>query len=89
MSVPGIPYRGIRPFRYADHAIFFAREEETRELASLVSVYRGVLLYGDSGSGKSSLLNAGLMPILIERGFAPLRVRVQPRDGAELVKRGS
>ena len=29
-------------------------------MASLVSVYRGVLLYGDSGSGKSSLVNAGL-----------------------------
>jgi WD40 repeat protein len=44
-----------------------------------------VLLYGDSGAGKSSLLNAGLMPGLIERGFAPVRVRVQPREDAELV----
>ena len=85
MSVPRVPYRGICPFRYADHAIFFAREEETVELASLVSVYRGVLLYGDSGAEKSLLLNAGLMPLLIDRGFAPMRVRVQPREDAELV----
>jgi len=85
VSVPEVPYRGIHPFRYDDHPIFFAREEETVELAGLVSVYRGVLLYGDSGAGKSSLLNAGLMPLLIERGYAPVRVRVQPREDAELV----
>ena len=84
-AVPSIPYRGIQPFRYLDHAIFFAREEETRRLASLVSVYRGVLLYGDSGSGKSSLVNAGLIPEAIHLGFAPERLRVQPRASEELV----
>ncbi|MGP0052719.1 MAG: hypothetical protein ACLPZR_28310, partial [Solirubrobacteraceae bacterium] len=75
----------MRAFRYADRAIFFARDQETRDLASLVSVYRGVLLYGDSGAGKSSLLEAGLVPLMIERGFAPVRIRVQPREDAELV----
>jgi WD40 repeat protein len=54
-------------------------------LASLVSVYRGVLLYGDSGSGKSSLVNAGLIPEAIRLGFAPERLRVQPRTADELV----
>ena len=83
--LPAIPYRGIRPFRYIDHAIFFAREEETRRLASLVAVYRGVMLYGDSGDGKSSLINAGLLPEVIELGFRPERLRVQPRPGEEVV----
>ena len=54
-------------------------------MASLVSVYRGVLLYGDSGSGKSSLVNAGLIPEAIQLGFAPERLRVQPRASEELV----
>jgi hypothetical protein len=54
-------------------------------LASLVSVYRGVLLYGDSGSGKSSLVNAGLITEAIRLGLAPERLRVQPRASAELV----
>jgi WD40 repeat protein len=85
VAVPATPYRGIRPFRYADHAIFFAREEETRQLASLVAVYRGVFLYGDSGNGKSSLVNAGLLPQARRLGFEPVRVRVQPRAGEELV----
>jgi hypothetical protein len=83
--VPAVPFRGIQPFRYADHEIFFARERETRQLARLVDVYRGVFLYGDSGNGKSSLVNAGLLPWAREMGFEPVRVRVQPRVGDELV----
>jgi WD40 repeat protein len=83
--VPATPYRGIQPFRYVDHPIFFAREEETRHLASLVAVYRGVMLYGDSGTGKSSLINAGLLPGATRLGFHPERLRVQPRSGEELV----
>lgn len=43
------------------------------------------MLYGDSGSGKSSLINAGLIPDAIARGFAPERLRVQPRASEELV----
>jgi len=58
---------------------------ETRLLANLVDVYRGVFLYGDSGSGKSSLVNAGLLPDALRLGFEPVRVRVQPRTGEELV----
>ena len=85
LAVSATPYRGIRPFRYLDHAIFFAREGETHHLASLVAVYRGVMLYGDSGAGKSSLINAGLLPEATRLGFQPERVRVQPRIGEELV----
>jgi WD40 repeat protein len=44
-----------------------------------------VLLYGDSGSGKSSLVNAGLIPEAMRLGFAPERLRVQPRATEELV----
>jgi WD40 repeat protein len=80
-----MPYRGIQPFRYADHAIFFAREDETRRLGRLVDVYRGVFLYGASGNGKSSLVNAGLLPQARRLGFEPVRLRVQPREGEEIV----
>jgi WD40 repeat protein len=85
VAIPAVPFRGIHPFRYIDHPIFFAREEETHRLVSLISVYRGVMLYGDSGSGKSSLINAGLIPSATELGFTPERLRVQPRPGQELV----
>jgi WD40 repeat protein len=82
---PARPFRGIRPFRTVDRAIFFAREAETTELADLVTVYRGVLLYGDSGTGKSSLVNAGLISAAAELGLRPERLRVQPRADEEIV----
>jgi hypothetical protein len=50
-----------------------------------MDVYRGVFLYGDSGNGKSSLINAGLLPQARRLGFEPVRVRVQPRAGEEIV----
>ena len=43
------------------------------------------MLYGDSGAGKSSLINAGLLPEATRLGFRPERLRVQPRNGEELV----
>jgi WD40 repeat protein len=84
-EVPRVPFRGIHPFRFVDHPIFFARGEEAQRLTSLVSVYRGVFLYGDSGSGKSSLVNCGLLPEILAQRFQPERLRVQPRAGEELV----
>ena len=83
--LPATPFRGIESFRYVDRLIFFAREEETRKLVRYVAVYRGVLFYGDSGAGKSSLINAGFIPETLEEGFAPERLRVQPRRGEEII----
>jgi hypothetical protein len=79
------PYRGIEEFRYVDSPIFFGRDDESRALLRLVTMYRGVLLYGDSGAGKSSLINAKLMPLAVGAAFAPERVRVQPELGAEFI----
>ena len=81
---PREPYRGISPFRLLDWRIFFEREAETQRLTNLVSLYRGVLLYGRSGAGKSSLLNAGLIPHALRQGRAPERIRVYPESGKEL-----
>jgi len=81
---PSEPYCGISPFRLLDWRIFFEREVETERLTNLVSLYRGVLLYGRSGAGKSSLLNAGLIPHSLRQGRAPERIRVYPESGKEL-----
>jgi WD40 repeat protein len=64
------PYVGPRPFERGEGAFFFGREREVQELLSLVVAHRVVLLYAASGAGKTSLLNAGLGPLLEqEEGF--------------------
>jgi len=84
-EAPAKPYRGINSFRFADAPIFFAREEDVRRLTRVATVYRGVLLYGQSGVGKSSLINAGFVPEMIRQGFSPERLRVRPHPGEEIV----
>jgi WD40 repeat protein len=85
LSLPTAPYRGIEPFRFVDQPIFSARTDEVRKLVRLITIYRGIFFYGESGAGKSSLINAGLIPALRDEGFVAERVRVQPIAGQELV----
>lgn len=82
--LPETPYRGIESFRYIDQRVFCSREEETWDLMRNILINRGVLLYGDSGSGKSSLINAGLIPEAIKENLYAHRLRVQPRRGREI-----
>lgn len=79
------PYRGPEEFRYVDRAIFKERDEEIWEILQLITMYRGVVIYGESGHGKSSLVNAGLVPELVQRGYSVDRVRVQPTARGEFL----
>src|SRR5205823_7225416 len=85
LPLPKEPYRGVLSFRLADWRIFFEREREAERLANLIPMYASVLLYGQSGTGKSSLLNAGLLPDALRRGYAPERIRVFPDPNRALV----
>ncbi|PHN02911.1 nSTAND1 domain-containing NTPase [Flavilitoribacter nigricans] len=62
---PKYPFIGLRWFSREDAPIFFGREKEIQKLYNwILSGERLVLLYGQSGVGKSSLLHAGLLPRL-------------------------
>jgi WD40 repeat protein len=58
------PYAGLRSFREQDAEWFFGRERLVEELAERLERQRFVVVIGASGSGKSSLLRAGLVPRL-------------------------
>jgi WD40 repeat protein len=59
------PYRGLRPFGERDAMIFYGREKMTDDLAGRIMDHqRIVIVTGSSGAGKTSLLQAGLMPML-------------------------
>ena len=66
------PYVGPRTFTQEESDRFFGREVEADNLLSLVIARRQVLFYAQSGAGKSSLLNAHLIPHLQEAGFSVL-----------------
>ena len=58
------PYKGLAPFEEADRADFYGRDDLVETLLSRVSRYGLVSVVGASGSGKSSLVRAGLIPQL-------------------------
>ncbi len=60
------PYVGPRSFQREQREFFFGRDEEADELVSIITAHSAVLLYSQSGAGKSSLLNAKLIPKLEE-----------------------
>ena len=64
----GNPYRGLAAFEPAHAALFFGRGGEVRELVDRVRIEPFVVVGGDSGTGKSSLCRAGVLPWLAEHG---------------------
>lgn len=59
-----VPYRGLEAFQAVDEAIFFGREVECRELCERLTAQPLVAVVGCSGSGKSSLVRAGVISAL-------------------------
>ena len=58
------PYPGLRPFESWEGEVFFGREEHTNRLLDILQQQRFLVVIGPSGSGKSSLVRAGLLPAL-------------------------
>ncbi|MFK7770799.1 MAG: hypothetical protein AB8F94_01625 [Saprospiraceae bacterium] len=69
-------YPGIRPFTAEDAHLFKGRDEEKRDLFQLIVLNDIVVLFGKSGIGKSSLLNAGVCPQLEDRNLHPVFIRL-------------
>ena len=73
------PYVGPRAFQYGEP--LFGRDREVMELLDLLIAERIVLLYSPSGAGKTSLIQAALIPELEKEGFQVLpvmRVSLEP-----------
>src|SRR5262249_23057854 len=81
----GNPYVGPRSFRTGEK--LFGRSNETDELIDLLIAERIVLMSSPSGAGKSSLINAAIIPQMRAHGFkvyGPLRVSWSPASGGTL-----
>lgn len=77
-AIQHFPYRypGARPFAADQQHLFFGRERAVRELYNRLQLEQLVVLYSKSGLGKSSLINAGLLPRIQEEGrWQPITIR--------------
>lgn len=87
------PYRGLARFEPGDHALFFGRDRLIDDLSVLTNEHRVVAVFGASGSGKSSLLRAGLIPRLRDAGShglpRPAAIRILTPGEHPLATHGS
>ena len=84
------PYPGLRPFREDETHLYFGREQHRGELLKRLTATRFVAVIGTSGSGKSSLVRAGLLPDLVSgylAGAGSDWVIVESRPGADPIGR--
>ncbi len=58
------PFPGIRSFEPFEAPIFFGREKHIEELKEILLIQKFVAILGASGTGKSSLVKAGIIPHL-------------------------
>ncbi len=72
------PFPGVRPFTSAEDKFFFGRDEAVRELLDTLLVNHFVALIGASGTGKTSLIQSGIIPELLTSDsgdWVPITVR--------------
>ncbi|HMG15822.1 MAG TPA: ATP-binding protein, partial [Saprospiraceae bacterium] len=70
------PYKGLFQYTSKDEAYFFGREKETIDLMEMIKNNQLVILYGESGTGKTSLINAKLFPELKRKYYFPIYIRL-------------
>ncbi|MDJ0696268.1 hypothetical protein [Mastigocoleus sp. MO_188.B34] len=81
------PYQFLSYYDTTDADIFFGREAVSQLLVSKISSHKLILLNGKSGSGKTSLINAGIIPHLVTKGYFTMVFRDYGYP-TELIKAG-
>ncbi|AOR37577.1 hypothetical protein BFF78_37655 [Streptomyces fodineus] len=79
------PYPGLVRFEPGDHDRFFGRDQLVADVRELVLLRRFVAVVGPSGSGKSSLLRAGLIPALRAESSSLASIRILTPGGHPLL----
>ncbi len=73
-------YLGITPYDEDGSFVFVGRSDETRSLYNRIIRNDYTVYYAASGEGKSSLIRAGLLPILRRRGFFPVYIVFEDKE---------
>lgn len=71
------PYRSLHFYKEEDEEFFKGRDDEKLTLFHQVKYNQLTIVFGQSGIGKTSLLNAGLFPLLRKENFLPVYIRLR------------
>lgn len=75
-------FLGLQSYTEAQSNLFFGRDAETDTLTSLIDLNTLTIVFGRSGTGKTSLLNAGVFPRLRKSFCLPFRIRLEFNDNS-------
>ena len=90
-------YPGVKPFTEKEAHLFFGRKGDISQLSRFIRTEDLVVLHGKSGLGKSSLINAGILPLVEQQKsnrYIPLQIRLRsynpkvPQDLFEIFNQG-
>ncbi len=70
------PWKGLNSYNIDDECKFCGRDTDINKLSTLIQLNQCVTLYGKSGIGKTSLIQAGVFPKLVMNNFKPVVVRL-------------
>jgi YVTN family beta-propeller protein len=74
-EVSGSPYKGLLEYRLNDAEMFFGRSQAITDILEHLERGSLTILHAESGAGKTSLIQAGLFPRLINSGHLPVYLR--------------
>lgn len=77
----GNPWKGLSSYTYQDAYRFYGRDQELKDIVSVIKQNAFTTLYGISGAGKTSIINAGLFPLLDKQSFFPIYIRLDHNVG--------
>jgi len=86
-TVKGSPYKGLLEYRLSDAEIFYGRSQAIAALMGNLKRSPLTILHAESGAGKTSLVQAGIMPRLIAAGHLPIYLRPYNAEPSYAIKR--
>ena len=72
------PWLGLESYKEGE--ILYGRDDDIRDLSQCILNDTNTLLYGKSGIGKSSILNAGILPAARRNGYLPVLIRLSHKE---------
>ena len=74
------PWKGLDSYSFSDSSSFFGRSKEIEVLFEAIVNNRFTILYGPSGVGKTSLINAGISPKLVKEKYFVVNISMRSLD---------